>query len=141
MHEASKALTGLAADIVSAYVSKNTVPAGELPSLIRNVHDSLEEAEAEGDDTPPEPAVPVKRAVSASHVTCLECGARFKSLKRHLRTRHGLEAGQYREKWNLGADFPLVAPEYSDRRSATAKALGLGRNRRAGARKTAASKR
>ncbi len=121
----------LTADIVSAYVSNNPVPASELASLISSVNAALsglgeelkDEAEAQI------PAVNPKRSVQENHIVCLEDGLKFKSLKRHLKTYHGLSPEEYRAKWNLPADYPMVAPGYSAARSALAKKMGLGRRR------------
>ncbi len=120
-------LTGLSAGIVSAYVARNTVPASALPALLGSVHEALAEAEGAGGALEPVPAVPVKDAVKPRAVVCLECGREFKALKRHLSSEHDLEPDGYRQKWRLSEDFPLVAPEYSRRRSEMARRLGLGR--------------
>lgn len=122
-----KELTGLSAGIVSAYVARNTVPASELPALLERVHEALAEAEGPGGAPEPVPAVPVKDAVKPRAVVCLECGREFKALKRHLSSEHDLDPDGYRQKWSLSEDFPLVAPEYSRRRSDMARRLGLGR--------------
>ena len=123
----------LAADIVSAYVSNNSVPAGDLPALISEVYNALLRvgvgavaAPAE----PPKPAVAVKRSVTNDYIVCLEDGKKFKSLKRHLRTQYGLSPEDYREKWGLPADYPMVAPNYAKARSNLAKQMGLGQQRR-----------
>lgn len=123
----------LAADIVSAYVSNNSVPAGELPALISEVYNALlrvgsgsPAAPAE----PPKPAIAVKRSVTNDFIICLEDGKKFKSLKRHLRTQYGLSPEDYREKWGLPADYPMVAPNYAKARSTLAKQMGLGQQRR-----------
>ncbi|WP_457798645.1 MucR family transcriptional regulator [Methylocystis sp. S23] len=123
----------LAADIVSAYVSNNSVPAGDLPQLISEVYNALlrvgsnvPAAPAE----PPKPAVAVKRSVTNDYIVCLEDGKKFKSLKRHLRTQYGLSPEEYREKWGLPADYPMVAPNYAKARSNLAKQMGLGQQRR-----------
>lgn len=120
----------LAADIVSAYVSNNPVPASELGNLILEVHQalkSLAEGPAEKPAEPQAPAVPIKRSVTPEYLICLEDGKKFKSLKRHLSAVHGMTPQQYREKWNLPHDYPMTAPEYSSARSALAKKSGLGR--------------
>lgn len=123
----------LAADIVSAFVSNNSVPAVELPSLIASVHATLERLTA----SPPEekaepltPAVSVKRSITPDYLVCLEDGKKFKSLKRHLRTRYDMTPDQYRAKWNLPSDYPMVAPNYAAARSELAKNMGLGQQRR-----------
>jgi predicted transcriptional regulator len=123
----------LAADIVSAYVSHNSVPSGEIPNLISQIYAALKrvssgQAAAEAD--PPRPAVPVKRSVTPEYIVCLEDGLKFKSLKRHLRTRYNLTPDQYREKYSLPPDYPMVAPNYAAARSKLAKDMGLGQQRR-----------
>jgi len=123
----------LAADIVSAYVSNNSVPAGDLPGLINEVYNALLRVGAGSAVTPtepPKPAVPVKRSVNNDYIICLEDGKKFKSLKRHLRTQYGLSPEDYREKWGLPADYPMVAPNYAKARSNLAKQMGLGQQRR-----------
>jgi predicted transcriptional regulator len=127
----------LTADIVSAYVSNNTVPAGEMPALINQVHQALMSVGGRRGDVaaePLRPAVPVKRSVNPDYVVCLEDGKKFKSLKRHLRTQYNMTPEQYREKWGLPADYPMVAPNYAAARSQLAKQMGLGQQRRRGAR-------
>jgi len=123
-------LTEVTADIASSYVSKNTVPASDVPQLLSSIHEVLAALGEDGPEAPQEPAVPIKKAVTPSYVTCLECGAKYKSLKRHLGSLHGLTPEEYRQKWNLGSDFLMVAPEYSKRRAETAKRMGLGRKTR-----------
>jgi predicted transcriptional regulator len=123
----------LAADIVSAYVSNNSVPAAELPTLISDVYNALLRVGAGSvvePAEPPKPAVPVKRSISNDFIVCLEDGKKFKSLKRHLRTQYGLSPEDYREKWGLPADYPMVAPNYAQARSNLAKQMGLGQQRR-----------
>lgn len=135
-HEAGdNHLIELTTEIVSAYVSKNPVPAGQLPDLISSVHASLggllkppEPAVPER----PEPAVPIKKSITPEHLISLEDGRRYKSLKRHLGGR-GLTPQQYRQKWGLPPDYPMVAPNYAARRSELARAAGLGQQRRKGA--------
>jgi len=123
----------LAANIVSAYVSNNSVPAGELPGLIHEVYSALTRV---GSGTavipsePPKPAVSVRKSITNDYLVCLEDGKKFKSLKRHLRTQYGLSPEQYREKWSLPADYPMVAPNYAKARSNLAKQMGLGQQRR-----------
>ena len=123
----------LTAEIVSAYVSNNIVPASEIPSLIDQVHAALSRVTGKSGDAPAEqlkPAVSVKKSVTAEHIVCLEDGKKFKSLKRHLRTQYNMTPEQYREKWSLGADYPMVAPNYAAARSQLAKQMGLGQQRR-----------
>ena len=121
----------LTAEIVAAYVSRNSLPAGELPNLLRAVHDSLQSivsGPAEGPAQEPlKPAVPIKKSVHQDYIVCLEDGKRYKSLKRHLSTAYGLTPDQYREKWDLPKDYPMVAPAYASARSTLARQMGLGR--------------
>lgn len=128
-------LVGLAADIVAAYVGNNPVPVTNLPSLINEVYRALSATvDATGDkmeDSDLRPAVPVKRSIQPDYLICLEDGKKFKSLKRHLRTHYNLTPEQYREKWALPSDYPMVAPNYAAARSSLAKQMGLGRARRA----------
>jgi predicted transcriptional regulator len=124
---------GLTANIVSAYVSNNTVAAGDIPALINQVHAALMRVttgQADSSAEPLKPAVPVKRSITPDHIVCLEDGKKFKSLKRHLRTQYGMTPEQYREKWGLAADYPMVAPNYAAARSQLAKQMGLGQQRR-----------
>jgi predicted transcriptional regulator len=124
----------LAADIVSAFVSKNSVPAGELPALIGNVHAALTNVASGSTQQPAEepkqPAVPIRKSVQPDYIVSLEDGKRFKSLKRHLRTVYNLTPDQYRAKWGLAHDYPMVAPNYAAARSELAKQMGLGARRR-----------
>ena len=123
----------MAADVVSAYVSNNSVPPSELPSLIAAVHASLQfvaEGPKEQPKEPLVPAVPIKKSVQPDYVVCLEDGKKFKSLKRHLRTKFDMTPEQYRAKWDLPRDYPMVAPNYASRRSELAKAIGLGQARK-----------
>jgi predicted transcriptional regulator len=124
---------GLTATIVSAYVSNNSVPAQELSNLINQVHSALtrvSSGQAEVSGEPLRPAVSVKKSITPEHIVCLEDGKKFKSLKRHLRTQYGMTPEQYREKWGLPADYPMVAPKYAEARSQLAKQMGLGQQRR-----------
>ncbi|HTT48392.1 MAG TPA: MucR family transcriptional regulator [Pseudolabrys sp.] len=123
----------LTAKIVSAYVSNNTVAAGDIPGLINHVHAALTRVSGKSGDTsaePLRPAVSVKKSVTPEYIVCLEDGKKFKSLKRHLRTQYNMTPEQYREKWALGADYPMVAPSYAAARSQLAKQMGLGQQRR-----------
>ena len=123
----------LTAEIVSAYVSNNTVPAAEIPGLINQVHTALTRVSgkpAEGASEPLKPAVSVKKSITPEYIVCLEDGKKFKSLKRHLRTQYSMTPEQYREKWGLNADYPMVAPNYAAARSQLAKQMGLGQQRR-----------
>lgn len=126
-------LVELTADIVSAYVSNNTVVAHDLPSLIGDTFDALSKASARASEPVREelkPSVPVKKSVTPDYIVCLEDGKKFKSLKRHLRTHYGLSPEEYREKWGLPHDYPMVAPNYAAARSALAKKMGLGQRRK-----------
>lgn len=129
----SKGFIDLTANIVSAYVSNNVTPASELPALINQIHAALVRVSS-GQVEPlhelAKPAVPVKRSVTNEYIVCLEDGQKFKSLKRHLRTQYNMTPEQYREKWGLPPDYPMVAPNYAAARSALAKQMGLGQQRR-----------
>ena len=120
----------MTADIVSAYVSKNTVPGSQVPELIGAVFQSLsglgsnDNAEV---SEPQKPAVSIKKSIQPDHLVCLEDGRKLKMLKRHLRTNFGMTPEEYRQKWNLPADYPMVAPNYAKQRSEFAKKIGLGR--------------
>ena len=123
----------LAVDIVSAFVGHNSLAAQELPGLIVSVHavlSRLSEEPAEAEAPPLTPAVPVKRSVQQDFIVCLEDGKKFKSLKRHLRTRYNLSPDEYRARWNLPDDYPMVAPSYAATRSELARTMGLGQQRR-----------
>ena len=123
----------LAAEIVSAFVSNNSIPMTELPSLIGNVHSALRKVASGGVEQPREelrPAVPVKKSITPDYIICLEDGRKFKSLKRHLRSAYGMTPEEYRAKWGLPHDYPVVAPNYAKARSDLAKAMGLGQQRK-----------
>jgi len=132
--DSSELLIELTAEIVAAYVSNNSVAANDLPSVISQVHAALggTVAPTEGVLEKPKPAVSVRRSIQSDHLVCLEDGQKFKSLKRHLMTHHGLTPEQYREKWELPADYPMVAPAYAEARSRLAKEMGLGQKRKRG---------
>ena len=124
---------GLTAEIVSAYVSHNTVAQSDIPALINQVHSALLKVsggEAPASSEPLRPAVPVKRSINPDFLICLEDGKKFKSLKRHLRSQYDMTPEQYREKWGLPHDYPMVAPNYAAARSTLAKQMGLGQQRR-----------
>ncbi|RUM96279.1 transcriptional regulator [Pseudaminobacter arsenicus] len=125
---ASPTLT-LTADIVSAYVSNNAVPVAELPALIDRVNAALVSlsAAAQPAEEQQKPATSVKKSIANDYIICLEDGKKFKSLKRHLMTHHSMTPEEYREKWNLPRDYPMVAPAYAAARSTLAKEMGLGR--------------
>ena len=124
----------LTANIVSAYVSNNTVSSAEIPALISQVYSALMRvstgAAVAGPAEPLKPAVPIKRSITPEYLVCLEDGKKFKSLKRHLGTQYQMTPDQYRAKWNLPADYPMVAPDYAAARSRLAKQMGLGQQRR-----------
>jgi predicted transcriptional regulator len=118
-----------AADIVAAYVSNNAISANDLPELLTTVHNRLGQLASEDTEAPtPDPAVPIKKSVTDHYIICLEDGAKLKMLKRYLRTRYNLTPDQYRKRWGLPADYPMVAPEYARRRSDFAKKIGLGKS-------------
>ena len=126
-------LAELTADVVAAYVANNPVPANNLPTLIQDVHNALNNAAAGSiveSEPAKNPAVSVRRSVTSDHIVCLEDGLKFKSLKRHLRTYHNLTPEEYRNKWGLPADYPMVAANYSEKRAELAKKIGLGNKRR-----------
>jgi len=130
MNEEAKAteLLPLVTDIVAAHLSNNNVPSNELPQLIREVYRALAAASGGGSAPAarPDPAVSVKKSIMPEYIVCLEDGKKLKMLKRHLRTAYNLSPEQYRERWNLPADYPMVAPNYAKQRSKLAKAIGLG---------------
>ena len=136
-------LLEMTADIVSAYVGNNTVSADVLPSLIASIHAALSGvslAPVEPEPEPKEPAVPVRKSINADFLICLEDGRKFKSLKRHLRTKYDMSPEEYRAKRNLPKDYPMVAPNYAKARSELAKQMGLGQGGRKPARVTRAKK-
>jgi MucR family transcriptional regulator, transcriptional regulator of exopolysaccharide biosynthesis len=123
----------LTAEIVSAYLSHNSVPAGDIPALINQVHAALARVSGETGEPPAaplKPAVSLKKSITPEYIVCLEDGKKFKSLKRHLRTQYNMTPEQYRDKWGLSADYPMVAPNYAAARSSLAKQMGLGQQRR-----------
>jgi predicted transcriptional regulator len=133
MDEEKLTVIEMAADIVSAYVGNNIVPADQLPNLIRQVHGALQNVGAptpEAAAEKPTPAVPIRKSITPDFLICLEDGRKFKSLKRHLRTRYNLSPEEYRAKWGLPKDYPMVAPNYAASRSALAKSMGLGQGGR-----------
>ena len=131
---AGKNFIDLTADIVSAYLSNNPTPASEIPALISQIHAALLRVSTGRAEAAPlelaKPAVSVKRSMTPDYLVCLEDGKRFKSLKRHLRTQYNMTPEQYRDKWGLAADYPMVAPNYAVARSQLAKKMGLGQQRR-----------
>lgn len=143
MMEEKPELLEMTADIVSAYVSNNTISADVLPSLIGNIHAALSQVSTgvvEAEPEPKEPAVPIRKSISPDFLICLEDGRKFKSLKRHLRTKYDMSPEEYRAKWGLPKDYPMVAPNYAKARSDLAKQMGLGQGGRKPARTTARAK-
>jgi predicted transcriptional regulator len=127
----------LTAGIVSAYVSNNAVAAGDISSIISQVHSALlrvSNGAADGTGEPTKPAIAVKKSITPDYLVCLEDGKKFKSLKRHLRTQYNMTPELYREKWGLPPDYPMVAPNYAEARSQLAKQMGLGQQRKRRAR-------
>ena len=132
MEEQTK-VTDMVVDIVTAFVSNNSLPAAELPALINNVHSAIVaigSQEAPKDAEPQSPAVSIKKSVGRDFIICLEDGRKFKSLKRHLRTKYNMSPEDYRSKWGLPKDYPMVAPAYAEARSNLAKKMGLGQGGR-----------
>ncbi|WP_426956037.1 MucR family transcriptional regulator [Muricoccus radiodurans] len=132
--ESGDHVLGLTAQIVAAHVSNNPVPVAELSSLIENVHRTLANLGRPA-ETPaparPEPAVPIKKSITQGYLVCLEDGKKLKMLKRHLKTAYNMTPEQYRERWGLAPDYPMVAPAYAEHRSSLAKKIGLGTRPRA----------
>jgi len=143
-HTATEAtgLIGLSAEVVSAYVSNNSMPSSAIPGFIEEVHAAFRKLAA-GESEPvveaQKPAVPVKKSVTPDYIICLEDGRQFKSLKRHLSTAYNMTPTQYREKWNLPSNYPMVAPNYAAARSKLAKTMGLGQARSIARAKAAAA--
>jgi predicted transcriptional regulator len=135
--ELAEDLISLTADIVSAHVSNNSVAVNDLPQLIQNVHAALAGlgSPAEEPVAKQEPAVSVRASVKPDHLVCLEDGKKMKMLKRHLMTDHKMTPENYRQKWGLGPDYPMVAPNYAEQRRTLAKNIGLGTKRRRSGRK------
>ncbi|WP_066554043.1 MucR family transcriptional regulator [Croceicoccus bisphenolivorans] len=133
-------LITLTSDIVAAHVSNNSVAVEEVPTLISNIYSALAGlgSEASEPETPPEPAVSIRASVKPDYIVCLEDGKKLKMLKRHLMTHYNMTPEEYRARWNLPADYPMVAPNYADKRRELAKKIGLGR--KPGRRKAAAKK-
>ena len=125
-------LLGLTTDIVASHVSNNTVAIGDLPQLIQQVYSALANVSvtAAAAAARPQPAVAIKKSVSPDYLICLEDGKKLKMLKRHLKTRYNMTPEEYRERWGLPADYPMVAPNYAQQRSELAKKIGLGTKRR-----------
>jgi predicted transcriptional regulator len=129
---AEDTLLTLTADIVAAHVSNNSVAVNDLPNLIQNVHSALATISSSGStpEAKPEPKVSIRASVKPEYIVCLEDGKKQKMLKRHLMTNHGMTPDEYRQKWGLAADYPMVAPNYAEQRRALAKSIGLGTKRR-----------
>lgn len=137
-HDNGDDILALSTEIVAAYASRNQMTQGDLTGLIQSVHATLSGLAAGGTgdggqaaaaEAPPAPAVPIDASVAKDAVTCLECGKGFKTLKRHLSTEHDLTPADYKARWGLSKEYPLVAPSYSKRRAATAKKIGLGKKK------------
>lgn len=124
----ARGILALTTQIVSAHVRRNQLPLGELPKLIGEVYRSLNAlgTAPSSDPVRPDPAVPIKKSVTSDYIVCLEDGRKLKMLKRHLKAAYGLSPGQYRERWGLPPDYPMVAPNYAKHRSRLAKEIGLG---------------
>jgi predicted transcriptional regulator len=137
----SSELLGMTAEVVASYVSNNRISAEQLPELISSVHDSLKNVDNRSTPAPQEqpakPAVPPRKSIHPDYIICLEDGKKLKMLKRHLRTNYDMTPDEYRAKWGLAPDYPMVAPNYAAQRSAFAKEIGLGRNARGSGRRKA----
>jgi predicted transcriptional regulator len=137
-------LLRMTTEVAAAYFSNNSLPSLQLPEVIKTIHESLTAlrgGEAAAPAEPPTPAVPIKKSVTPDYIVCLEDGRKLKMLKRHLRTAFNMTPDDYRRRWGLGADYPMVAPTYAAKRSALAKKIGLGRTDTSEARPAAASRR
>ena len=129
---AEDTLLTLTADIVAAHVSNNSVAVNDLPNLIQNVHQALSgiSGTSAAAEDKPEPKVSIRSSIKPDYIVCLECGKKQKMLKRHLMTNHEMAPQEYRQKWNLNSDYPMVAPNYAEQRRTLAKSIGLGTKRR-----------
>jgi predicted transcriptional regulator len=129
---ADDTLLTLTADIVAAHVSNNSVAVNDLPTLIQNVHSALAgiSGARSAPEAKPEPKVPIRSSIKPDYIVCLEDGKKLKMLKRHLMTHYQMTPDQYRQKWGLNADYPMVAPNYAEQRRVLAKSIGLGTKRR-----------
>ncbi|HEX4736305.1 MAG TPA: MucR family transcriptional regulator [Allosphingosinicella sp.] len=135
--ELNETLITLTADIVSAHVANNSVAVNDLPQLIQNVHNALQALGSRQEEAParPEPKVSIRSSIKPDYIVCLEDGKKLKMLKRHLMTHYQMTPDEYRQKWGLNADYPMVAPNYAEQRRTLAKKIGLGtKRRRTGAR-------
>jgi predicted transcriptional regulator len=132
LENAEDMLLTLTADIVAAHVSNNSVAVNDLPNLIQNVHSALSGISGAGaaPEPKPEPKVSIRSSIKPDYIVCLEDGKKLKMLKRHLMTHYNMTPDQYRQKWGLSADYPMVAPNYAEQRRALAKSIGLGTKRR-----------
>jgi predicted transcriptional regulator len=130
--EMNETLITLTADIVSAHVSNNSVAVNDLPQLIQNVHNALSGlgGGSEAPQAKPEPAVSIRSSIKPDYIVCLEDGKKLKMLKRHLMTHYNMTPDEYRQKWGLNSDYPMVAPNYAEQRRSLAKKIGLGTKRR-----------
>jgi len=130
--DAEDTLLTLTADIVAAHVSNNSVAVNDLPQLIQNVHSALTgiSGSRAAPEARPEPKVSIRASIKPDYIVCLEDGKKQKMLKRHLMTNHGMTPDEYRQKWGLAADYPMVAPNYAEQRRTLAKSIGLGTKRR-----------
>jgi predicted transcriptional regulator len=139
----AETLITLTSDIVAAHVSNNSVSVDEVPALIQNVYGALSGLDSvPAVEVRPDPAVSIRSSIKADHIVCLEDGKKMKMLKRHLMTDHGLTPAEYRTRWGLAADYPMVAPDYAEKRRVLAKQIGLGRKpgqKRGRRKKTAAA--
>jgi len=125
-------LLSFTTDIVAAYVSNNSVPLEEVPQVVNTIYQALNKLSIHGCAVTdrPEPAVPIKKSIFDDYIVCLEDGKKLKMLKRHLKTAYNMTPEQYRERWGLGSDYPMVAPNYAKKRSNLAMQIGLGRKRK-----------
>ncbi len=133
----NETLITLTADVVSAHVSNNSVAVSDLPQLIHNVHNALSDLSGQKEEPQPkqEPAVSIRSSIKPDYIVCLEDGKKLKMLKRHLMTHYNMTPDEYRQKWGLNSDYPMVAPNYAEQRRTLAKKIGLGTKRRRGGRK------
>ena len=124
-------LLEMTTDIVASFVANNAIPAGGLPDLLKSVHETVQDLASDEPAAPPrpDPAVAISKSITPDHIICLEDGRKLKMLKRYLRSRYDLTPDEYRARWGLPADYPMVAPNYAKKRSAFAKEIGLGRKR------------
>ncbi len=123
----NQAILIMTAELAKSYVTGNTIASGDLPDLIKGFHQTLTNLATEEQAPDREPAVSIRRSIKKDQIICLECGKGHKTLKRHLRTAHGLDVDAYRARWKLAVDYPVVAPDYAEQRSKMAKKIGLGR--------------